>query len=41
MAFKLEQKYSKNEILELYINTTFFGNGYYTVKEASRGYFNK
>lgn len=41
MAFKLEQKYTKNEILELYINTTFFGNGYYTLKEASKGYFNK
>lgn len=41
MAFKLEQKYSKDEILELYVNTTFFGNGYYTVKEASKGYFNK
>lgn len=31
----------KNEILELYLNTAYFGNGYYTVKEASQGYFDK
>ncbi len=41
MAFDLEKKYNKNEILELYLNTSFFGDGYYTVKEASRGYFGK
>lgn len=41
MATKIEEKYSKKEILELYLNTSYFGDGYYTVKEASRGYFNK
>ena len=41
MAFEIERQYTKDEILEFYINTTFFGNGYYTVKEASRAYFNK
>lgn len=41
MAFELEQNYSKDEILELYLNTSYFGDGYYTVKEACRGYFNK
>lgn len=41
MAFKVEQNYSKDEILELYMNTSYFGDGYYTVKEACRGYFNK
>lgn len=41
MAFKVEQNYSKDEILELYLNTSYFGDGYYTVKEACRGYFNK
>lgn len=41
MAFEIEKNYKKDEILEFYINTTFFGNGYYTVKEASRAYFNK
>ena len=33
--------YTKNDILELYLNTSYFGNGYYTVSEASKGYFNK
>ena len=28
MAFALEKEYSKNEILELYVNTIYFGNGY-------------
>ncbi len=41
VAFDIEKNYKKDEILEFYINTTFFGNGYYTVKEASRAYFNK
>ena len=41
MAFDIEKKYNKNEILELYVNTSYFGDGYYTVKEASRGYFGK
>lgn len=41
MAFKLEHNLEKDEILELYLNTSYFGNGYYTVKEASMGYFNK
>lgn len=41
MAFEIEKRYNKNEILELYLNTIYFGDGYYTVKEASRGYFGK
>lgn len=41
MAFNIEKHYSKNEILEFYLNTSYFGNGYYTVREASLGYFNK
>lgn len=41
MAFELEKKFDKDEILELYLNTSYFGDGYYTVKEACRGYFNK
>lgn len=41
MAFEIEKKYSKNEILELYLNTSYFGEGCYTVKEASRTYFDK
>lgn len=41
MAFKLEKKFSKDEILEFYLNSSYFGDGYYTVKEASAGYFGK
>ena len=41
MAFKLESELKKDEILELYLNTSYFGRGYYTIKEASMGYFNK
>ena len=41
MAREYEKKLTKDEILELYINTCYFGNGYYSLKEASKGYFNK
>lgn len=41
MAFHIEKNYNKDEILELYLNTSYFGNGYNTVKEAARGYFHK
>ncbi len=41
MSFEIEKHYSKNDILELYINTCYFGNGYYSIKDASLGYFNK
>ena len=41
MAFALERAYTKNEILELYVNTIYFGNGYYCIKDASEGYFGK
>lgn len=41
MAFDLEHNYSKEDILELYLNTIYFGDGYYTVADASEGYFGK
>lgn len=41
MAFQIEKNCDKDEILELYLNTSYFGDGYYTVKEASMGYFGK
>lgn len=41
VAFQLEQKLEKDEILELYINIIYFGDGYYGIKEASEGYFQK
>ena len=41
MAISYEKKLEKDEILELYINISYFGNGYYDIKEASLGYFGK
>lgn len=41
VAIDLEKNYSKNEILEFYINTIYFGEGYYGIKEASTGYYKK
>ena len=41
MAFKLESELKKDEILELYLNISYFGRGYYNVYDASMGYFNK
>lgn len=41
LSFDLENNYSKDEILELYFNTIYFGEGYYGIKEASKGYYEK
>ena len=41
VASKLEKMFSKNEILELYINYSYFGDGYTGIGQASRGYFSK
>lgn len=40
-AFDLENNYTKNDILELYVNTIYFGDGYYGIEEACQGYLNK
>ena len=40
-AFDLEKNYSKNEILALYVNSNYFGDGYYGIYDASMGYYNK
>lgn len=37
----LEDNLTKDEIFELYINTIYYGNGYYGIGNASEGYFNK
>ncbi|NUS70601.1 MAG: penicillin-binding protein, partial [Ensifer adhaerens] len=41
LAFWLEQKYSKDQILAMYLNRVFFGSNAYGVEAASRRYFNK
>ena len=41
MAWKIEAEYSKEDIFELYVNNIFFGDGYYTVKEACKRIFNR
>jgi len=39
LAVKLERKYSKDQILEFYLNTVYFGRGAYGVDAAARAYF--
>lgn len=41
LAFKLESSYSKDEILELYLNKIYFGAGAYGVQAAANNYFGK
>ena len=41
LAFKLEQRYSKVQILNLYLNAVYFGHGFYGARAAARGYFNQ
>ena len=40
-AWDLEGRYSKDEILELYVNSIYFGSGCYNVGSASETYFGK
>ena len=41
LAMQLETRYTKNEILESYLNTIYLGEDYYGVKVAAYGYFGK
>ncbi|WP_138090425.1 penicillin-binding protein 1A [Halalkalibacterium halodurans] len=41
LAVKLEQQYSKNQILEMYLNQIYLGQGVYGVEQASQYYFGK
>ena len=40
-VFKVEKQYSKEEILEMYVNDNFLGGSYWGVEEASKYYFGK
>ena len=40
-AVQIEQTYTKKEILEMYLNNSFFGNRAYGIEMASRHYYNK
>ncbi len=41
LAFQVEQRLSKDQILELYLNSVYFGQGAYGTKAAAEKYFNK
>lgn len=40
LASEIERRYSKNEILEMYLNTAYFGEGAFGIEEAAHVYFN-
>ena len=39
VVYELEDTFSKDVILEVYINTVYYGDGYYCIKKAANGYF--
>ncbi|MDK2807440.1 MAG: penicillin-binding protein [Clostridiales bacterium] len=39
IALAMEKKYTKDQIMEFYLNNIYFGNGYYGIEAASKGYF--
>ncbi len=39
LAAALEQKFSKHDIMEFYLNNIYFANGYYGIQAAAKGYF--
>jgi penicillin-binding protein 1A len=41
LARRIEKEYTKEQILELYVNRIYFGSGYHGIETASRGYFGK
>jgi len=41
LALEIERRFSKAEIMDLYLNRVYFGAGFYGAQAASRGYFGK
>jgi penicillin-binding protein 1A len=41
LAVRIERQFTKDQILELYLNKVYFGDGFYGIEAASRGYFGK
>ena len=41
MAIKIEREYEKEDVLEFYVNGIYYGSGYYSIYDASIGYFDK
>ena len=41
LAMNLERHYSKDKIIELYLNTIYFGSNFYGIYDAAQGYFGK
>ncbi len=41
LSIKMEKKFTKDEILEMYLNTIYFGSNAYGIENASKTYFNK
>lgn len=41
LALELERRYSKDDILEMYLNTVYFGEGAFGIEDAAHTYFNK
>ncbi|MCR4305925.1 MAG: PBP1A family penicillin-binding protein, partial [Candidatus Daviesbacteria bacterium] len=41
LAQEIERRYSKQEILEMYLNSAYFGEGAFGIEDAARTYFNK
>ncbi len=39
LAYQMEKQFTKDEILEMYLNYVYFGGGYYGIEAAARGYF--
>lgn len=41
LALEIDRRFSKNDILEMYLNTSYFGEGAYGIEDAAQAYFSK